>query len=153
MFLPSKPKHNPNRRLDRCPPACTSGKPLIYFSMLFMLFHAFLSKKSTLFEKHRLLVTSNPLYFSCAFCAFLDIFLEEHWIFGPFLVLLVLFCSICGVFGPNLVHFGPFSLFLSIFGHFFFFCFFFHFYKFKKSRGDCFFFAFSAFSLKSMEKH
>jgi len=29
-----------------------SGKPLIYFSMLFMLFHAFLSKKSTLFEKY-----------------------------------------------------------------------------------------------------
>src|SRR6266702_2609979 len=119
MFLPSKPKHNPNRRLDRCPPACTSGKPLIYFSMLFMLFHAFLSKKSTLFEKHRLLVTSNPLYFSCAFCAFLDIFLEEHWIFGPFLVLLVLFCSIRGGFGPNFIHFGLFGPFLSIFGHFF----------------------------------
>jgi len=32
--------------------AMTSGKPLIYFSMLFMLFHAFLSKKSTLFEKY-----------------------------------------------------------------------------------------------------
>src|SRR6266702_93662 len=125
MFLPSKPKHNPNRRLDRCPPACTSGKPLIYFSMLFMLFHAFLSKKSTLFEKHRLLVTSNPLYFSCAFCAFLDIFLGEHWIFGPFLVILVLFCSICGVFGPKncpflsvwsvFIHFWTFLL--SIFGH------------------------------------
>ncbi len=30
----------------------SSGKPLIYFSMLFMLFPAFLSKKSTLFEKY-----------------------------------------------------------------------------------------------------
>src|SRR6266702_5100620 len=65
--------------------------------MLFMLFHAFLSKKSTLFEKYRLLVTRNPLYFSyafCAFCAFLDIFLGEHRIFGP------LFCP----FGPFLFH-------------------------------------------------
>ncbi len=29
-----------------------SGKPLIYFFMLFVLFPAFLSKKSTLFEKY-----------------------------------------------------------------------------------------------------
>src|SRR6266702_6009459 len=134
MFLPSKPKHNPNRRLDRCPPACTSGKPLIYFSMLFMLFHAFLSKKSTLFEKHRLLVTSNPLYFSCAFCAFLDIFLGEHWIFGPFLSFLSFFVLFVEVLVPiwsflvclvrfypfldiSFVHFCPFGslLFLCFF--------------------------------------
>src|SRR6266702_3607456 len=141
MFLPSKPKHNPNRRLDRCPPACTSGKPLIYFSMLFMLFHAFLSKKSTLFEKHRLLVTSNPLYFSCAFCAFLDIFLGEHWIFGPFLVPLVLFCSICGGFWSQCC---PFWSDWSDFVHFCpFFCpfFFVHFCPFGSLLFLCFFLA------------
>src|SRR6266702_283269 len=90
--------------------------------MLFMLFHAFLSKKSTLFEKYRLLVTRNPLYFSyafCAFCAFLDIFLGEQWISCPLFGPLGPFLFHLWKFGPNLVLFSPFGPFLSIFGHIF----------------------------------
>ena len=53
------------------------------------------------------------------FVLFLDIFLGEHWIFGP----------LFGPFGPFLFHlwkfwsqfspFSPFGPFLSIFGHIF----------------------------------
>src|SRR6266702_3286006 len=92
--------------------------PLFTFPCFSCFFMLFLVKKVHSL-KSTVLVTRNPLYFSCTFCAFLDIFLGEHWIFGPFLVLLVLFCSICGGFGPTFVLFGPFGLFSSFFGHFF----------------------------------